>query len=219
MATRQNTTAWCEGADAAQRWGHKAAPTSHLACFDCARVERGPSEQNRTEHSEKLDSVHLHHLTAKHASVQARAVPLGTVVSSHTLLTPFLRGVTMAPRQWFVHPAERTRVTLWRRMMSGAATGGVFACVVAMAVAAPPRSWRPSGITGGGAFFSPGFHPSDASVLTATTDMGAVRVPFAHPDRALLCVASCCDGGHIVAVVVIFARKLHFTRAREGAQF
>ena len=42
------------------------------------------------------------------------------------------------------------------------------------AAALPPSSWEPRGITGGGAFFSPGFHPTDASIITATTDMGVV---------------------------------------------
>ena len=38
----------------------------------------------------------------------------------------------------------------------------------------PPTAWTPRGITGGGAFFSPGMHPEDAAILTATTDMGVV---------------------------------------------
>lgn len=40
--------------------------------------------------------------------------------------------------------------------------------------ALPPSSWEPRGISGGGAFFSPGFHPLDESIITATTDMGVV---------------------------------------------
>ena len=43
-----------------------------------------------------------------------------------------------------------------------------------LVVALPPSSWEPRGITGGGAFFSPGFHPLDESIITATTDMGVV---------------------------------------------
>ena len=43
------------------------------------------------------------------------------------------------------------------------------------ASALPPTAWEPRGITGGGAFFSPGFHPRDETLLTATTDMGVVR--------------------------------------------
>jgi hypothetical protein len=46
--------------------------------------------------------------------------------------------------------------------------------LAAAAAALPPSSWEPRGITGGGAFFSPGFHPTDASIITATTDMGVV---------------------------------------------
>jgi hypothetical protein len=38
----------------------------------------------------------------------------------------------------------------------------------------PPTVWLPRGITGGGAFFSPAFHPTDATLLAVTTDMGSV---------------------------------------------
>lgn len=42
------------------------------------------------------------------------------------------------------------------------------------ALAAPPIEWLPRGITGGGAFFSPALHPTDADTLGLTTDMGSV---------------------------------------------
>ena len=43
-----------------------------------------------------------------------------------------------------------------------------------LVTALPPSAWEPRGITGGGAFFSPGFHPLDETIITATTDMGVV---------------------------------------------
>lgn len=52
--------------------------------------------------------------------------------------------------------------TVWASMWTQRAAG------------APPTEWHPVGITGGGAFFAPSFHPTDSQVLMATTDMSAV---------------------------------------------
>lgn len=42
------------------------------------------------------------------------------------------------------------------------------------AAVGPPTAWTPRGITGGGAFFSPAFHPTNPNIMTVTTDMGVV---------------------------------------------
>jgi hypothetical protein len=60
---------------------------------------------------------------------------------------------------------------------TGTASAVALIAAVAQVVvvqAGPPAKWTPSGITGGGAFFSPGFHPTDGNVITATTDMSGV---------------------------------------------
>ena len=46
--------------------------------------------------------------------------------------------------------------------------------VLGAAAAGPPTAWTPRGITGGGAFFAPAFHPTDPKIMTVTTDMGVV---------------------------------------------
>lgn len=38
----------------------------------------------------------------------------------------------------------------------------------------PPDAWVPRGITGGGAFFAPAMHPTNAAIMAVTTDMGSV---------------------------------------------
>eukprot|EP01043_Picozoa_sp_COSAG02_P010889 COSAG02_NODE_393_length_23190_cov_56.721926_7_plen_475_part_00 len=50
------------------------------------------------------------------------------------------------------------------------------------ALAAPPMTWLPRGITGGGAFFAPALHPTNADTLGLTTDMGSVFLSFSGGD-------------------------------------